>query len=257
MTDRSPSSPEARPDRYDEIGLTYTATRRPDPRIEAQIAAALGERSPVLNVGAGTGSYERACRDVVALEPSTEMIARRPPGSAPVLQGVAEDLPFAADSFAAALGVLTIHHWQDWRVGLAELRRVTRERIVLLTHAFEGERFWLLDYLPDLPAVDVGRMPALAAIAAELPGARVEIVPVPKDCEDGFLCAWWARPGAYLDPLVRDGISCFPGMRNVEPRLESLAADLDSGAWEARYGELLERDAMDYGYRLVVWDQPG
>jgi SAM-dependent methyltransferase len=249
--------PGQRPDRYDEIGLTYDATRRADPRIEAQIRAALGDRTPILNVGAGTGSYEAAAAgEVIAVEPSSEMIARRPAGSAPVLQARAEELPLEADSVAAALAVLTLHHWSDWRAGLAELRRVTRERIVLLTHAFVGERFWLLDYFPDIPAVDDGRMPRLDEIAAELPGARIETVPVPKDCEDGFLCAWWARPAAYLDPIVRGGISCFPGMRQVDLHAAKLAEDLESGAWHRRYGDQLHREAADYGYRLVVRDRP-
>ena len=257
MTTRADYRPDPRPDRYDEIGLTYTATRRADPRIEAQIRDALGDRTPVLNVGAGTGSYEAAAAgEVIAVEPSSEMIARRPPGSAPVLQACAEDLPLESDSVAAALAVLTLHHWTDWRAGLAEVRRVTRERIVLLTHAFVGERFWLLDYFPDIPAIDDGRMPSLDAIAEELPGARMETVPIPKDCEDGFLCAWWARPAAYLDPIVRDGISCFPGMRDVDLHAAKLAADLESGAWQRRYGDLLARASMDYGYRLVVWDRP-
>ena len=246
--------PDARPDLYDQIGRGYDATRRADPRIEAQIRAALDGFSPVVNIGAGTGSYESACAEVMAVEPSAEMISRRPAGSAPVLQACAEALPFDDDHFDAALGVLTVHHWQDWRLGLAEVRRVVRRRIVLLTHAFVGDAFWLLDYFPAIPQIDAGRMPALSAIADELPGARFDVVPIAKDCEDGFLCAWWARPEAYLDPVVRAGISCFPGMSGVEARVDLLRDDLASGRWHERYGSVLERDWMDFGYRLVTWD---
>ena len=167
----------------------------------------------MVNVGAGTGSHESACAEVMAVGPSAEMISRRPAGNAPVLQACAEALSFDDDHFDAALGVLAVHHWQEWRLGLAEVRRVLRRRIVLLTHVFVGDAFWLLDYFPAIPEIDVGRMLALDAIAEELPGARFDVVPIAIDCEDGFLCAWWARPEAYLDPVVRAGISCFPGGR--------------------------------------------
>ena len=251
---------EARPDRYDSVGLSYTATRRSDPRIEAQLRRALAGATPVLNVGAGTGSYEGAADELLAIEPSAEMISRRPEGSAPAMQATAEALPLADGSFAAGLAVLTLHHWSDWRAGLSELKRVVRERIVILTHAWEGEHFWLVDYFPDFPLMDAGRMPRIDDIARELPGARIETVPIPKDCVDGFLCAFWARPEAYLDPVVRAGISCFTcrtpaAQADADARIEVLAGDLASGRWSERYGAELRRETRDYGYRLVIWER--
>src|SRR4029077_12627433 len=114
------------------IGTTYSGTRRPDPRIARQIAEALGDARSVVNVGAGVGSYEPGDREVVALEPSAVMLAQRPPGAAPAVQGSAEELPFDDDSFDAALAVLTMHHWSDWRGGAAALRRGPRRYIDVL-----------------------------------------------------------------------------------------------------------------------------
>lgn len=249
----TPASPTA----YDTIGRTYARQRRPDPRIAAQLTAALGGARSVLNVGAGAGSYEPPERDVVALEPSAVMLAQRPPGAAPAVRGRAEALPFAARAFDAVLGVLTLHHWGDRAAGLAECARVARARVVLLTWDPDADAFWLVrDYLPAFAALDRRQFPPLSAYAAAFgPGARVEIaaVPVPRDCVDGFLGAYWARPAAYLDPAVQAGISSFahPG---AAPGLARLRADLASGAWQARYGQILATEALDVGYRLVVAD---
>ncbi|MGZ6695290.1 MAG: class I SAM-dependent methyltransferase, partial [Solirubrobacteraceae bacterium] len=130
--------------RYDAIGRTYTATRATDPRIAARIWSALGDARTVLNVGAGTGSYEPPDRDVTAVEPSAVMRAQRPPGAATAVEGTAEALPFAGDSFDAVMGALTLHHWSDWRAGCAELLRVARRRVVLFTWdpAF-ADRLWI------------------------------------------------------------------------------------------------------------------
>ena len=98
---------------YDRIGVGYVTHRRPDPRIEAQVRAALGQCDRVLNVGAGAGSYEPANRFVIAVEPSAEMIRQRRLGAAPVVQASASRLPFRDLSFDAALAVLTVHHWPD------------------------------------------------------------------------------------------------------------------------------------------------
>jgi SAM-dependent methyltransferase len=240
---------------YDRIGRTYTATRRPDPRIAARIVAALGDARTVVNVGAGTGSYEPSDREVTAVEPSAVMIAQRPPGAAPVVQAAAEALPFADASFDAAMAVLTLHHWSDWRAGCRELRRVARERVVVLSwDPGYARRLWLVDeYLPDAYAPAVQGFPAVAEQAQAL-GAHIEAVPVPWDCRDGFLGAYWRRPEAYLDPDVRAGISTMARLGD-EPLADGLArlcADLDSGAWARRHADLLERDELDLGYRLLV-----
>ena len=191
-------------------------------------------------------------RDVVAVEPSTEMIAQRTADAAPAIQGSAEHLSFDDDSFDAAMGVLTIHHWSDKARGLAEMRRVSCGPVVLLTFDPGFREIWLLDYLPQLAALDEQQMPPMDDYERWL--GPVDIVPVsiPHDCTDGFLYAYWRRPAAYLDPRIRKGSSSFWAIDGAEEGLARLEADLESGAWEERYGHLLERDAIDLGYRLVV-----
>src|SRR6185295_18476582 len=188
---------------------TYTATRATDPRIAARIWHALGDARTVLNVGAGTGSYEPPDRTVTAVEPSEVMISQRPPDAAPVVQASAEELPFDTGAFDAAMAVLTLHHWGDWRAGCAELRRVARRRVVVLSWDPEYVRaMWLgPEYLPQLVEEDTANFPKLADQAEALGANRVEVVRVPGDCSDGFLSAYWRRPEAYLDPAVRAGIS--------------------------------------------------
>ena len=238
---------------YDTIGLNYQDLRRPDPRIAAVIDAALGNARTVVNVGAGTGSYEPAHRQVTAVEPSAAMIAKRACGAAKAVQASAEELPFADDAFDAAMAVLTIHHWPDKSAGLRELRRVTRGPIVLLTFD-PASRPWLTDYLPELAALDEANMPALSDYARWLGPVRIAPVPVPHDCSDGFLYAYWRRPAAYLDPVIRSGSSSFWALPNLDEGLNRLEADLRSGAWQARYAELLDAETYDAGYRLVIAD---
>jgi SAM-dependent methyltransferase len=237
---------------YDTIGTDYAALRKPDPRIAAHIARALGRARTVLNVGAGAGSYEPEDRQVTALDPSAAMIRQRPAGAGPAIRGRAEALPFAGNAFDAVMAVLTVHHWADVAAGLREMRRVARDRVVILTHdpAFRG--FWLTDYIPELVALDAGQMPAMTTYADALGPVDILPVPVPQDCVDGFLCAYWRRPAAYLDPAIRAAMSSFWKIGDVTPALERLKRDLDGGAWAARYGHLMEREALDCGYRLVV-----
>ncbi len=241
---------------YDTIGATYTVTRRTEPRISAQIWAALGDARTVLNVGAGTGSYEPADRDVTAVEPSALMRAQRPAGAAPCVAAAAESLPFEDRSFDAAMAVATVHHWQDPIAGLREMQRVAR-RVVVLTHDTTDagwlHRFWLTrDYLPEVGDMVVGR-PSLTELAAAL-GARVEPVPIPWDCADGFFEAFWRRPEAYLDENVRRGLSVWTrvGPKAEQRAVHSLRADLASGRWAERNRDLLDLDAAELGLRLLI-----
>lgn len=236
---------------YDRIGVDYSNLRKADPRIAAQIHAALGDAQTVLNVGAGTGNYEPGDRQVTALEPSAEMIAQRPPGSAPVVQGHAENLPFSYNSFDAAMAVLTVHHWTDQPKGLREMRRVTRGPVVILTFdpAF---RPWLTDYIPQQIALDEAQMPPMSDYAMWLGPVEVSPVPVPKDCTDGFLYAYWRRPEAYLDPRLRRGSSSFWVLDGVEQGLAGLSRDLEDGTWASRYRHLLDLEELDIGLRMVV-----
>jgi SAM-dependent methyltransferase len=239
---------------YDVLGRTYTATRRADPRIRDAIWEALGDAARVVDVGAGTGSYEPP-QTVLAVEPSATMIAQRPPGAAPAVQASAEAIPLEDDAVDAAMAILTIHHWSDVHRGLGELRRVARRRVVVL-HWDQPvtERFWLLrDYLPQAVAYDRARWLPVDEVAAALQTTDIRTVPVPHDCQDGFAAAYWRRPHAYLDPVVRAGISCLAPLEDeLAPGLARLRADLDSGAWQQRNAALLELEELDCGYRLVV-----
>ena len=244
-------------DRYDQIGLGYARHRRPDPRIAGRIEEALAGASSLLDVGAGAGSYEPAGRRVVAVEPSEVMIAQRPPGSAPVLRAVAEALPVASASVDAALAVLTVHHWADPGRGLAEMCRVAATRVVLCFDVAYEHRFWLVrDYLPEIAELDGGQAAGSRPdeIADALGAGRVEVVPVPADCADGFLCAYWRRPERYLDPSVRDCISGIARLPAgvVDRGMAALRRDLDTGHWHDAHGDLLGLDELDLGYRLVV-----
>jgi SAM-dependent methyltransferase len=237
---------------YDTIGIDYADLRKPDPRIAALLWQVLGSARTVLNVGAGTGSYEPADRDVTALEPSPEMIRQRPASAAPAVQGQAEDLPFPDRSFDAAMAVLTVHHWSDKARGLREMRRVATGPIVILTFDPAHRSNWLLDYFPGLASLDDGQMPPLAEYERHLGPVDIAPVPVPHDCSDGFLYAYWRRPAAYLDPRIRSGMSSFWTLDGVDEGLNRLGRDLDNGEWARRHGALLELDALDAGYRLVA-----
>lgn len=241
---------------YDRIGLGYSAVRQPEPTIAARLEAALGDAASVLNVGAGTGSYEPRDREVTAVEPSQQMIAQRPPGSAPVVEGVAEDLPFEAGSFDAAMAVITVHHWSDVRKGLAEMVRVARQRVVLLTFdPTPAENLWLVrDYFPGALEYHVRAMPPIADLTTALPNPTVESISIPRDCADGFFIGLWDRPEMHLDPAVRRASSVWHALpqEEIDAGLTQLAADLDSGDWERRHGHLRELPELDVGLRLVV-----
>lgn len=237
--------------KYDSIGINYAQLRKPDPRIAAAIHGALGQAQTVINVGAGTGSYEPGDRFVIAVEPSLEMIRQRPPSAINVVRAVAERLPFDDNAFGAAMAILTIHHWPRKEMGLRETRRVTRGPIVLLTFD-RTHRPWLTDYLPELVALDEAQMPEMSDYERWLGPVEVFPVLVPHDCSDGFLYAFWRRPHMYLDKRIRSGSSSFWVIGDAELGLERLRKDLATGEWERRYGELLTQDSYDAGYRLVV-----
>jgi SAM-dependent methyltransferase len=185
------------------------------------------------------------------------MTRQRPRGAAACVRGAAESLPVATDAVDAAMAVLTLHHWSDWRAGLQELRRVARRRVVLLTFDAEASDFWLTrDYVPALLTLDRRIMPTMGELANELGQARAAPVLVPHDCLDGFLGAYWRRPDVYLDPVARRSMSSFAAVDATEG-VERLASDLRDGAWQARNGHLLALDALDVGYRLLTWELDG
>ena len=242
---------------YDASRAAYAATRRTDPRIAAAIERALGDARTVVNVGAGAGSYESPIREIIAIEPSETMRAQRPAGAAEAIDARAEQLPLEDASADAAMAILTMHHWSDQQAGLRELRRVARDRVVVLTFdPAAADSLWLVrDYLPELAAIDRARFLTIDQTIEALGGsARIERVPIPHDCRDGFLGAFWRRPERYLEPAVRPGISTFGELDpDVLARgLDRLRHDVDSGAWRRRYGGLLALDELDIGYRLLI-----
>lgn len=244
---------------YDSIGATYTVTRRTEPRIAARICDALGDARSVLNVGAGTGSYEPPDRDVTAVEPSELMRAQRPAGAAPCVAATAQSLPFDDQTFDAAMAVSTVHHWPDPLAGLHEMRRVARRvvvftfEVVFATDTDSRDRFWLTrDYLPEIIDLRVGPS-SLTEVAGTI-GARIEPVLIPWNCTDGFFEAHWRRPEAYLDERVRRGVSVWTkvGPDAEQRAVRSLRDDLASGRWAERNGDLVDLDAADLGARLLI-----
>jgi SAM-dependent methyltransferase len=239
---------------YDLIGGSYAQGRRVDPHIAAPIWAALGGARTVLNVGAGSGSYEPRGPRVVAVEPSVVMIAQRPRDAAPAVRAVAEALPFPDGAFDAAMGVLTMHHWADRDRGLAEMRRVARRVVLFLCDPQRRPRWWLGEYFPATARLEAARETRLTEVARVLGPLEVIPVPIPGDCADGFNGAYWRRPRAILDPAVWGPMSAVSLISPADRAagMSRLRADLDSGAWERRWGHLLGLAELDLGYRVVA-----
>ncbi len=243
--------------RYDVIGPGYADYPRSDPRVAAAVHAALGDARTVVNVGAGTGSYEPRDRPVIPIEPSTAMALQRDPSLTPAVLGVAESLPLADGSADAAMAVLTMHHWADVQRGIGELVRVARRRIVLLTidPTVQADMWLFRDYVPEIAARDSHELPSIAWItaAANAP-TRVVTVPVPADCSDGFGLAFWSRPEAVLDPGARAATSGFARMdkRREAAAVARLAGDLESGAWDRAHGHMRTLPSLDVGLRLIA-----
>jgi SAM-dependent methyltransferase len=243
---------------YARIGGAYSVYRRPDPRIAAFLQRQLGGARTVLNVGAGSGSYEPSDRLVTAVEPSATMRAHRPPHRPQAIDAVAEELPFPDKSFDASMGVFTIHQWADLAKGLAELRRVTRRRVMLVSCApNEVQNFWLNSYAPEVLAAEARRYPSCAAISAGL-GSEVSMIPVPipLDCADGFNEAYYGRPEMLLDPNARASCSAwsFPEAHVVASYVDHLERDVRVGAWDAAHGHLRSQPFYQGSLYLFVSD---
>jgi SAM-dependent methyltransferase len=240
---------------YDSIGQGYLAHRRADPRWEAVIFEHIGTADLIVNVGAGTGSYEPPGRSVLAVDLSRVMISQRPAGAAPAVRASGSALPFPSGCADLAMAILTVHHWDDWAAGLAEMCRVAPRQLVLGIDFDLHASFWLLDeYLPDVGDATRRLGPSADSVATALGATSTVPLLVPVDMVDGVLGAYWRRPEAYLDPAVRANCSGLaladPGV--IARGVAALAADLESGAWQERQSDLLSRDSLDLGYRLVV-----
>ena len=262
------TSPQTHPHAhvYDSIGVGYVAHRRADPRWEALINEQLGDGGGrgrdrgrvVVNVGAGTGNYEPVDGDVIAVEPSSVMAGQRPVGAAPAIRASGSALPLPSGCADVAMAILTLHHWDDWVTGLAELCRVAPRRIVLTMDFELHSRFWFLeDYVPEVGEATRGLGPGDEEVAQAIGGGTSMPLLVPRDMQDGVLGAYWCRPEAYLDPAVRANCS---GLALADPAVvargvAALEADLGSGEWQRRHADLAEQPAIDLGYRLVVADE--
>ena len=238
---------------YEVVGKHYLRLRQPDPEIARAIHAELDGMDSIVNIGAGTGSYEPLDRQIAAVEPSEMMIAQRiDKKNTKIYRASAENLPFKSNSFDAALAILTIHHWNDWQKGLQEALRVARKKIVLFSWIGMPERFWLFDYFPEIEHIDKKLFPSVEQLSTVLGSVDVKTVPIPVDCTDGFLCAYWARPENYLNSRVRSAISTFSRIGNVEEGVKKLTKDLENGEWRRKYGYLRDLTEFDFGYRLIV-----
>jgi hypothetical protein len=241
---------------YGAIGTVYRDHRLADPRIAAFLHAALGDARTVLNVGAGTGSYEPTDREVTAVEPSATMRARRPAHLSPAIDAVAEALPFPDRTFDAAMASVTVHQWQGLEAGLAEMRRVTRGHIVVLTCDPSLLRtYWLYEYAPEVIDTEASRFPSIARLAAGLGGETTVIpVPIPLDCTDGFNDAYYGRPERFLDPTARLACSSwgFVGPETVARFEAHLRRDLADGTWNARHGHLRTQPFLEGALVMVV-----
>jgi SAM-dependent methyltransferase len=240
---------------YDTIGQSYVAHRRAEPTWDAEVARRLSGCRRVVNVGAGTGSYEPAWCDVVAIEPSAVMIGQRLAAAAPVVQANSTALPLPDGSADAVLAVNTVHHWDDWAAGLAELCRVAPKRVVLAIDFEQHARFWLLsEYLPEVRTHTLACRPGADSIADAIGANEVQVLEVPRAMRDGVMGAYWCRPEAYLDPTVRANCS---GLALADPAavargVAALEADLASGVWHERHADLAAQGSLDVGYRLIV-----
>ena len=241
---------------YETIGQKYRSRRQSDPRIASAIRSALGDIESVVNIGAGSGSYEPDDIPVTAVEPSETMIAQRS-SEVLVVRAQAENLPFDEDEFDAAMAVLSVHHWENPGQGLAEMKRVSMRQVVFAFDQEVHNELWLVqDYLPEIAEFENGRGLPFQQIVDELRAVEVITVPIPHDCIDGFQAAYWRRPELYLEEDVQANISTFAQLppEIVQRGMDRLRADLESGEWYRRHGELLEKTEADFGYRIVVSD---
>ena len=242
---------------YDKYGQQYSGQRQTDPRIAAFINKALGTAKTVLNVGAGAGSYEPEDRYIVAVEPSIAMRAQRlTNGKVPAVIGKADALPFDDQSFDASMAIVTVHHWPDMKKGLRELRRVTRQQVLIMTFDPDAlDRFWNAEYFPEVIAVEKQRYPTMGFLQQALGGRSVvEAIPIPLDCVDGFQEAYYGRPEAFLNKAVRNAQSAwgFIGEKEQERIVKRLADDLASGEWDRRFGHFRTQENFTCALRLII-----
>lgn len=237
---------------YDDIGINYSAMRRTDPKLAKQLYTELQGAARIINIGAGTGSYEPENVELVAVEPSSEMIAQREIGSHKVVQAFAEELPFEDSSFTHAMTVLSMHHWENRGRAFTEINRVVAEKFVVITWDPKSDPFWLTrDYFPEIYEMDKRIFPAFEELNEHFDEVKISPLQIPSDCKDGLLAAFWQRPEAYLSSKVRQSTSPFSKIKNLSEGLQVLEADLVSGAWAKNNHAILKLSSLDVGYRVI------
>ena len=238
--------------KYDTIGINYATQRKSDPRIAQQILEKLKGAQRIVNIGAGSGSYEPDNIDLVAVEPSIEMIQQRSPNAHPVIQGTAEHLPFPDKSFTHALTILSMHHWENRAIAFNEINRVATQNFIAISWNPEAAHFWLTkDYFPEIMEIDRAIFPNINEIQNHFDDVQVTALLIPEDCIDGFLAAYWKRPAAYLNEAVRNSISSFAKLKDVSKGLAKLKSDIESGKWQEINQSILKESSLDVGYIII------
>lgn len=241
--------------KYDKIGINYAKKRKSDPRIASQIFKKLEHAQKIVNIGAGAGSYEPDDKQLIAVEPSIEMINQRSSSAHPVIQGSAESLPFPDNSFTHALTILSMHHWTNRTVAFKEINRVATERFIAISWNPNAEPFWLTrDYFPEIFELDKKIFPDLNELETHFDNVKIEPLLIPEDCIDGFLAAYWKRPSAYLDSNVRNSISSFAKLDTITKGLQKLESDLESNNWSKINQSILNKSSLDAGYVIISAD---
>jgi SAM-dependent methyltransferase len=237
---------------YDDIGVHYSVTRCTDPRIAGQLFSKLQGATRIINIGAGTGSYEPENIELVAVEPSSKMISQRKNSSHRVEQAFAEKLPFENDGFSHAMTVNSMHHWENRALAFAEINRVTTDKFVAISWDPESDPFWLTrDYFPEIFEMDKGIFPEMEELNEHFSEVVITPLAIPADCKDGLLAAFWKRPEAYLSEKVRQSTSPFSKIKYLAEGLKKLEDDIASGAWAKNNHAILNATSLDVGYRLI------
>ena len=245
---------------YDKLGQKYSGHRQTEPLISEFVNKALGTAKTILNVGAGAGSYEPTDRYVVAVEPSVVMRQQRLVNNKiPAINAKGDNLPFDDKSFDATMAMVTIHHWPDIDKGLKELRRVTKGQVIIMTFDPDTlDKFWNVNYFPELIAVEKVRYPTIEFIKNSLGGnCEVVEIPIPLNCIDGFQEAFYGRPEAFLEKEVRLSQSAWGFLsKEVENRIvKTLEDDLKSGEWDKKYGHYRTQPFFTCALRLIISKQ--
>ena len=237
---------------YNDIGVNYSLTRCTDPKIAEQLYSKLQGATRIINIGAGTGSYEPENIELVAVEPSSKMISQRKNGSHKVEQAFAESLPFENNSFSHAMTVNSIHHWKNRALAFDEINRVATDKFVAISWDPESHPFWLTrDYFPEIYEMDKCIFPEMEEFNEHFSDVFISPLKIPADCKDGLLGAFWNRPEAYLNDKVRQSTSPFAKIKNLAEGLRKLEDDIASGAWAKNNHAILNSTSLDVGYRLI------